>query len=139
MSGGTLTVSATDLNFEQIQGGPTPAAQTVNIGSVGQPLNYAAVANSNNSVNWLSVSPASGSTSTSGALTVTVDGSKLTPGVLYNGTVVITSPGAGNSPATVNVHFKVDSGTLSAPTTTLTFTQAAGGGGSSRADHRRYR
>ena len=127
VTGGSLTVSATDLNFAQIQGGPAPASQTVNIGSVGQSLNYSAVANSNNAVNWLSVSPASGNTSSSGALTVTVDGSKLTAGNLYNGTISVSSPGAGNSPATINVHFKIDSGTLTVPTTTLTFTQAAGG------------
>ena len=90
-------------------------------------MNYTAVANSNSSVNWLSVSPASGNTSANGALTVSVDGSKLTPGTTYNGTIVVTSPGAGNSPATINVHLKVDPGTLSAPTTTLTFTQVAGG------------
>ncbi|MEO8597711.1 MAG: hypothetical protein ABI759_30605 [Candidatus Solibacter sp.] len=127
VTGGSLTVSATDLNFAQVQGGPAPASQTVNIGSIGQSLNYTAVANSNNAVNWLSVSPANGNTSTSGTLSVTVDGSKLTAGNLYNGFITVTSPAAGNSPATINVHFKVDSGTLTVPTTTLTFTQAAGG------------
>jgi uncharacterized protein (TIGR03437 family) len=127
VTGGSLTLSASDLNFEQAPGGAAPAAQTVTIGSGGQSLNYTAVANSNSSVNWLSISPASGNTSTSGVLTVTVDGSKLTAGAIYNGTIQVTSPGAGNSPATINVHFKVDSGTLTAPTTTLTFTQALGG------------
>ena len=124
---GSLTLSATDVTFsDQILGGPAPAAQTVTIGSTGQALNYTAVANSNTSVTWLSVSPASGNTSSSGVLTISVDGSKLTAGS-YNGSIVVTSPGAGNSPATINVHFKVDPGTISAPTTTLTFTQVAGG------------
>ena len=124
----SLTLSSTDLSFQQILGGPAPASQTVNIGSSGQTvLAYSAVANSNNAVNWLSVSPANGNTSANGTLTVSVDGSKLTPGTTYNGTIVVTSPGAGNSPATINVHLKVDPGTLSAPTTTLTFTQLAGG------------
>jgi uncharacterized protein (TIGR03437 family) len=109
-------------------GGPAPASQTVTIGSSGQTLNYTALANSNTAATWLAVSPASGNTSTSGTITVTVDGSRLTAGSTYNGTIVVTSPGAGNSPATINVHFKVDPGTLSAnPSTTLTFTQAAGG------------
>ena len=124
----SLTLSSTDLTFQQVLGGPAPASQTVTIGSSGQTvLAYSAVANSNNAVNWLSVSPASGNTSANGSLTVSVDGSKLTPGTTYNGTIVLTSPGAGNSPATINVHLKVDPGTLSAPTTTLTFTQLAGG------------
>ena len=128
VTAGSLTLSSTDLSFEQTLGGPAPATQTVTVGSSGQTLNYTAVANGNNTlVNWLSVSPTSGNTSTSGTLTVAVDGSKLTPGTTYGGAIIVTSPGAGNSPATINVHFKVDPGTISAPTTTLTFTQAAGG------------
>ena len=128
VTAGSLTLSASDLSFQQTLGGTTPASQTVTIGSSGQTLNYTALANSNNaSVNWLSISPASGNTSTSGTLIVSVDGSRLTAGTTYNGTIVVTSPGAGNSPATINVHFRVDPGTLSAPTTTLTFTQVAGG------------
>jgi len=124
---GSLTLSSSDVTFaDQVLGGPAPAPQTVTVGSTGQALNYTAVANSNTSVTWLSVSPASGNTSSSGVLTLTVDGSKLTAGS-YNGSIVVTSPGAGNSPATINVHFKVDPGTISAPTTTLTFTQLAGG------------
>jgi uncharacterized protein (TIGR03437 family) len=126
VTAGSLTGIPSDLSFEQTLGGPAPAAQTVTIGSSGQTLNYTAVANSNTSVNWLSISPASGNTSTSGVLSVAVDGSRLTPGVTYLGTIIVTSPGAGNSPASINVHFKVDPGTLSAPTTTLTFTQVAG-------------
>ena len=127
VTNGSLTLSASDVTFpDQVLGGPAPAAQTVTIGSTGQALNYTAVANSNTSVTWLSVSPASGNTSSNGVLTLTVDGSKLTAGS-YNGSIVVTSPGAGNSPATINVHFKVDPGTISAPTTTLTFTELAGG------------
>ena len=123
---GSLTVSASDLTFpDQVLGGPAPPSQTVTIGSTGQPLNYNVVANSNTSVNWLSVSPASGNTSTSGTLTVSVDGSKLTAGT-YTGSIQLTSPGAGNSP-TINVHFKVDPGTFAATPTTLTFAEVAGG------------
>jgi uncharacterized protein (TIGR03437 family) len=127
VTAGSLTLSPSSLTFAQTLGGPAPVAQTVNVGSTGQPLNYTAVANSNNAVSWLSVSPANGNTASSGALTVTVDGSKLAAGVTYNGTIQVTSPGAGNSPATISVQFSVAPGTLSAPTATLTFTQAAGG------------
>ncbi|MCX6632635.1 MAG: hypothetical protein NTW28_33950 [Candidatus Solibacter sp.] len=127
VTAGSLTLSAADLSFEQTSGGPAPASQTVTIGSSGQILNYTALANVSTSVSWLAISPASGNTSTSGALTVAVDGSKLTAGVTYNGTIQVSSPGAGNSPATINVKFKVNPGTISAPTTTLIFTQVAGG------------
>ena len=127
VTSGSLTLSTTDITFpDQSLGGPAPASKTVTIGSNGQALNYSAVANSNNSVTWLAVSPASGNTSTNPTLTVSVDGSNLTPGT-HDGTIVVTAPGAGNSPQTINVHFKVNPGTLSAPNTTLTFTQAVGG------------
>jgi uncharacterized protein (TIGR03437 family) len=127
VTAGSLTLNPTDLSFQQTLGGTAPASQTVTIGSNGQTLNYTALATSNGaSANWLSISPASGNTSTSGTLTVAVDGSRLTPGT-YTGYIDVTSPGAGNSPARVTVHFRVDPGTLSAPTTTLNFTQVAGG------------
>ena len=125
MTAVSLTIGNSDLSFEQTLGGPLPAAQTVTVGSTGQALSYTAVANSNSSVNWLSVTPASGTSG--GSISVSVDGSQLTPGTTYNGTIVVTAPGAGNSPSTINVHLKVNAGTISAPTTTITFTQAAGG------------
>ena len=62
VTAGSLTLSATNLNFpDQTLGGPAPASQTVTIGSSGQPSAHTAVANSNNAVSRLSVSPASGS------------------------------------------------------------------------------
>jgi uncharacterized protein (TIGR03437 family) len=126
VSAGTLILSATDLTFpSQSPGGAAPSPKTVTIGSSGQPLNYTAVANSNNPVIWLSVSPTTGNTTASGVITIAVDGSKL-PAGSYNGMIVVSSPGAGN--VTINVHFTVNPGTISAaPNTTLTFTQAAGG------------
>ena len=127
VTAGTLTVSATALAFEQTAGGPAPPSQTVTVGSNGQPLNYTAVAATNASVNWLTVSPAAGNTSTSGQLTISADGSKLTPGATYTGTVTLTSPGAGNSPVVINVTLKVNQGTLSVPGAQLIFTQVAGG------------
>ena len=122
----SLTISNATLSFQQTLGGPAPAAQTVTIGSSALALNYTAVTNINSSVNWLTISQTTGNTSTSGVLTVSVDGSKLTGGVTYTGSIVVTAPGAANSPATINVSFRVDPGTLSAPTTTLTFNQVAG-------------
>jgi uncharacterized protein (TIGR03437 family) len=127
VTSGTLTLSSTSVNFpDQTLGGTAPATQTVNVGSSGQALIYSAIANSNNSVAWLSVSPTSGNTSTNGTLTISADPSKL-PAGSYSGTITVTSPGASNSPQTITVNIKVNPGTLSAPTTTLVFTQAAGG------------
>jgi len=127
VTSGSLTLSATSLNFAYTVGGASPATQTVTVGSsTSNPLVFSAVPTSTPTA-WLNVTPTSGTTGSSGALTVSVDGTKLiTPGT-YNGSITVTSPGAGNSPATVNVTVVVSAGTISAPTTTLSFTQAAGG------------
>ena len=126
ISAATLTVSSTALTFQQISGATVAASQTVTLSSIGQALNYTAEANSNNTVAWLSVSPASGTTATSGVLTISVDGSKLTGGT-YQGTVTVTSAGAGNSPAVIGVTFSINQGTLTVSPTTLSFGQVPGG------------
>ena len=55
-----------------------------------------------------------------------MDGSKLTSGT-YQGKVIVLSPFAAGSPAVIPVTFQVTTGTISAPTTTLSFTQVRGG------------
>jgi uncharacterized protein (TIGR03437 family) len=122
VTAGSLTLSSNSLNFTSVLGGAKPANQTVTIGSSGAALNYTAVAGAS----WLSVTPASGTTSSNGTLTIAADPTNLTAGT-YNGTITVTAPGAGNSPATINVALTVQPGTISAPTTTLTFNQLAGG------------
>jgi len=127
VTSGSLTLSATSLNFAYTVGASSPATQTVTVGSsTSNPLIFSAVASSSPTA-WLNVTPTSGTTGTSGTLTVSVDGTKLTTPGTYTGSIAVTSPGAGNSPATVNVTVVVSAGTISAPTTTLSFTQATGG------------
>jgi uncharacterized protein (TIGR03437 family) len=128
VTAGALSVSPTTLSFSQVAGGTSPA-QTVQVLSSGQALSYTAVAANTGSINWLSVTPASGTTNSS--LSVTVDGSKLTPG-LYSGQITVTASGPNGtpiagSPATVQVTLAVTAGTISAAPTALTFTQAVGG------------
>ena len=129
VAAGTLSLSPNTLSFQQPAGGAAPAAQNVQVLSSGQALSYTVVAANTGSVNWLSVSPASGTTN--GSLSVAVDGSRLTPGV-YPGTITVTAVGpngspVSGSPATVQVTLVVPAGTVSAAPTSLTFTQAAGG------------
>lgn len=127
VTSGALTLSQTTLSFSQTAGSPAPPTQTVQVGTTGSvPLNYTAVATTSSSVAWLSVSPATGNSSSSGLLTITADGSKLSPGT-YTGTVTVTSPNAANSPATVSVTLTVAAGTLAATPASLTFTQVANG------------
>jgi uncharacterized protein (TIGR03437 family) len=128
VTSGSLTLSNTQLNFAYTVGAASPASQTVTVGSsTSQSLVYTAVATSSAQNPWLSVTPANGNTSGSGTLTISVDGTKLTTAGNYNGSITVTSPGAGNSPATINVQVVVTAGTISAPTTQLNFTQVIGG------------
>jgi uncharacterized protein (TIGR03437 family) len=124
-----MTATPTDLQFSQPAGGPAPQSQTISVSSVpsGASLAYTAVAANSGSVKWLSVDTASASGAAPGKITVNVDGSNLPPGK-YTGTVTVTSttPNIGGSPTVVNVTLTVTPGTISAPTDTLTFAQAAG-------------
>jgi uncharacterized protein (TIGR03437 family) len=54
-----------------------------------------------------------------------VDGSRLAPNT-YQGKVIVLSPNAAGSPLIVPVVLQVNTGTLSAPATTLSFTQVRG-------------
>ncbi len=126
VTAGNLTVSQSSLSFSQTVSGAAPKAQTVNVTSSGQPLSYAVTASTGGSGDWLSVSPASGSTS--GSFQVSVDGSGLQPAT-YTGSVTVTSttPYSGNSPIVIPVTLVVNPGTVSAAPTSLTFTQVRGG------------
>lgn len=122
VTAGALQLSQSTLQFSQTAGGAAPPTKTVQVTSSGQALNFQAAANSNNAVSWLSVSPATGNTSGSGTLTISVDGSKLAAGT-YTGTVTVTSPNASNSPATITVNLTLSAGTIAADQTSLALAQ----------------
>lgn len=133
VTAGTMTVSPATLSFTQTAAGSPPAAQTISVSSSvssgAAALSYnvtAAVTTPSGSVNWLTATPASGTTP--GSVSVTVDGSKLPAGV-YNGAVTITAttPATAGSPATIPVTLTVLAGTISATPTSLTFGQVVGG------------
>jgi uncharacterized protein (TIGR03437 family) len=127
VTSGALSLSTNSLSFLFVAGGAQPAVQTVQVTGSGGALNFTAVPNNGNTgVNWLSVTPTSGTTP--GTLSISVNGAGLTPGT-YVGTVVVTAPNASNSPATIQVTIQVNTGTISAspaPSAGLTFTLGAG-------------
>lgn len=108
-----LSVAPGTLSFSATQGGSNPAAATVNVTNTGTgTLNFTAASDSS----WLTVTPASGTAPL--ALQVSANISGLTAGT-YTGHVTVTSAGAQNSPATVNVSL-----TISAAGTVLLGDQA---------------
>jgi uncharacterized protein (TIGR03437 family) len=126
ITAGTMSVTPTSLTFSQTLGGSVPAAQTFTVSSSGSPLGFTIATSTGGTGNWLTATPATGNTP--GTISVSLDGSKLTPGQ-YTGSVTVTSstPFAGGSPATVSVVLTVSPGTISASPATLTFTQVQNG------------
>ncbi|MGA2132917.1 MAG: putative Ig domain-containing protein [Bryobacteraceae bacterium] len=101
-----LTITPSTLAFTAPVGGPAPAPQTLMLGSSGGAIGFTAAAGSA----WLSVSPASGTTPAS--LAVSVNPAGLTAGT-YTGTVNLTAAGS-SVPQMVIVTLTV--GTVTEPT-----------------------
>ncbi len=99
------------LAFGSAGGTPPPQVLAINLNDQGVEavgFSASAVVTTPSGGTWLSVSPSSGTVQFSPAtnLTISVDPSGLAPGT-YNGSIVVTVPGAGNSPLTVPVTLTV--------------------------------
>lgn len=91
-----LRLSPGAFTFSYKSGGTVPGSQALTVNSTGSALSYTV-----SSVgSWLSVSPASGTTT--GTVNLSVNPAGLGVGS-YSGSVTVTSSGAGNSPQTVGV------------------------------------
>lgn len=102
-AGQTLSVTPSSLAFTFQVGSTAPAAQAIAVGG-SSGLAFTASAATTAGGTWLSVTPASGTTP--GNVSVSINPIGLAPGA-YSGTVTISSPGAANSPQTVNVTLTV--------------------------------
>lgn len=129
----SIVLSQTGLLFTAVQGGSSMPAQSISVLNGGSgSLNFSATASTLSGGNWLSVSPASGSSSptSSGSVTVSVNGAGLAPGTYY-GQIQFGSPGVANSPQTativLNVSSPVQSPGPSLSTTGLIFVAPGGG------------
>ena len=99
--------------------GPAPAPQTVNITTGGANTTWSASA----SASWITATASA--SLTPGTLTVAVNASGMSPGT-YTGTVIVSAPGASNSPITIPVTLAVKTAFLSVTPATLTFFGALG-------------
>ncbi|HTS28895.1 MAG TPA: hypothetical protein VMH81_23655 [Bryobacteraceae bacterium] len=130
-----LVVSPSALTFMGQLNGPTAPQQAVTLFSTSSTdsLTYNVSFSTANNSNWLFVSPVTGVAGAAGTgVTVLASPGILSAGT-YTGTITITATGPGgatvaDSPVTIPVFFEVNAGTISAtPTTSLNFTQVAGG------------
>lgn len=102
-SGAGFVSSPSSLTFSYKVGDAAPVSKTLNISSTGGALTYTTSASSTG--NWLSVSPVNGTTP--GTLTVSVNPVGLGGGATYQGTILLTPGGSGNSPLTINVSLTI--------------------------------
>jgi hypothetical protein len=129
----SIVLSQGGFRFQSVQGGAAPPAQSLTVINGGPgTLNFSAAASTTSGGNWLTVSPATGSSNstTAGAIGVSVNPTGLAPGDYY-GQIAVSSSSAGNSPqiATVvlNVTTAANSPGLSFSTTGVIFVAAAKG------------
>jgi uncharacterized protein (TIGR03437 family) len=104
----TVTATASPLSFTFQAGGTDPSPQTVSVSGGGQSLGFTAQVTAGS--NWLSVSPASGTTPTTGtaALTVTATPLEANLGVgTYLATLLVSGTGTGTGSTSINVTLTV--------------------------------
>lgn len=99
----SISLSPTSLTYTATQGGSNPANQTVTLTNTGGVATWTA----SNTASWLSVTPPSGSSSST--LTAAVNTTGLTAGT-YNSTITVSAPGVTSRTVAVTL-------TVSTPTT----------------------
>jgi hypothetical protein len=104
-----ISLNPSSLTYAATQGAANPANQTVSLTNTGGTLNWTV----SDSTAWLSVSPASGSSS--GTLTAAVNTLGLAAGT-YNGTITVSA--TGSSSKTVGITLTVSAPTTSSATLT---------------------
>ncbi|MEK7406018.1 MAG: IPT/TIG domain-containing protein [Acidobacteriota bacterium] len=123
-TGNNLAVSPASLSFEQPQGGPAPAAKTLQVSTSGASLSFSATATTVVG-SWLSVNPVTGTTP--GTLSVTANGAGLSQGT-YGGNVTVVAAGASNSPQTIPVTLTIGAAqTIAVSPASLSFSFQQGG------------
>ena len=90
-TGPALVSTPASLSFNLAGGGPAPAPQTVTISSSGTALSFTATATTSSGGNWLTVSPASGTTTAT--LMASIAMTNLPAGT-YQGAITVTSTSA---------------------------------------------
>ncbi|MDX2181463.1 MAG: putative Ig domain-containing protein, partial [Bryobacteraceae bacterium] len=104
-----LTVSQEAIDLSYVIGGPAPNPVNLAIGSTGSGLSYSV---SSSGGSWLTASPVNGTTPSAAVVSFNMAG--LATGS-YNGTITVTSAGAGNSPRNIPVRLVVSAPDPTAP------------------------
>ncbi len=103
-SGAALAASPTTLSFSYTTGAATPASQSVSVTSLAAALSFTAAAATTSGGNWLSVSPASGTTPATLSVSINAAG---VPAGIYHGAITLTPGSSGNPPLSFAVTLTV--------------------------------
>ncbi len=101
-----LSVASTGLLFNQVAGGPLSASTPLPISISGGTANWSASVSTALGGNWLTVTPAGGTGSSTIQVALTAAAAALPPGT-YSGTVTIVASAASGSPAAVRITLAV--------------------------------
>jgi uncharacterized protein (TIGR03437 family) len=123
---GNITVSASTLSFSAVSGGAAPARQALTVSSAAGSASVSFTAAASSTGNWLSVSPASGTTEAT--LSVSVNQANLSAGS-YTGTITVTPTGGTAQIVNVTIDVVSQPGVTVSPGS-LSFSFQAGSGGS---------
>jgi uncharacterized protein (TIGR03437 family) len=126
-AGPSIAASPPSLTFNYQQGGGTPGNQQINATSTGAVVNVTAAAAADSGGAWLAVSPVSGQTPASFAISVNPSGLAAAS---YTGTVTLTAAGAAGSPITIPVQLNVTPAPVVAPSISAIANTASGVRGS---------
>ncbi|MCC7234967.1 MAG: hypothetical protein IT163_06675 [Bryobacterales bacterium] len=124
-----LTAAPSSVSFTYQQGASAPMPAALTVGSTGVAAGIAVTTEAQGGgagPSWLSVSPTSGATPLNLSVTANPQGLALGD---YTARIVLTSPGASNSPVKVPVTFKItDKPVVTLSAASLTFHHQLGGG-----------
>lgn len=122
-----LAASTSSLSFSGTNGAGNPPAQTVTVSNSGDggTLSWTGAVSTVSGGNWLAITPTSGGTPTSVAVAVNTTGLAIGS---YQGAITITTPGASNSPQTINVSLNLTAAPfIQLTAASLTFSAQQGG------------
>ncbi len=116
-----LQVSETGVQLHAITGGPSPALHSISVSSTGAAISYSATASTLAGGNWLTVTQASGtaSSSSTGTLYISANSTGLAAGS-YFGRIDIAAPGAFKALQSIEVELTVAASAGSVPTLSST-------------------
>jgi len=124
---GTISAPTATLSFSQVQSGAAPATQNVAVSGSPGPLNFIVATSTTDGNAWLTATPQTGTTPATVQVGVNAAVAGKLPAGSYNGTVAITSAGAGGSPINIPVTLTVISPqTFTASPTSLSFSYTVG-------------